>query len=249
LRGIVAVNLVVPLVAILLVELFQLEPIVKAGIVLMAVAPLSPAVPVRMLKVGATPSFAIGLYVVLVLLSIVIVPLTLAILSRIYPVDVRFTLQAAARLAISSILIPLLIGIVVGTFLPAVAQRAVKPARLLSSAGLLLCLALVTMMMWDEMTALLGNGALLVIFLTIAAGLLAGRVLGGPGRNDRAALSAAAALRHPGIAGAIIAENFAGAGIEAVTMLFLFVSVLTTAIYFAANKTRGPAGIVGGRPV
>jgi BASS family bile acid:Na+ symporter len=249
LRAVVAVNLIVPLAAVLLVELFPLEPVVKAGIILMAVSPLAPAVPARMLKVGATPSFTVGLYVVLVLLSIIIVPSTLAILSSIYPVDVRFAPEAAARLVISSILMPLLIGILVGAFFPAIAKRALKPARVLSSAGLLLCLVLITTMMWDEMTALLGNGALLVILLTIAAGLLAGRLLGGPGRNDRAALSAAAALRHPGLAGAIIAENFAGRGIEAVTMLFLLASVLTTTIYFAANKARGPAGIVGGRPI
>ena len=249
LRAVVAVNIIVPLVAVLLAELFPLEPVVKAGIILMAVAPLSPAVPVRMLKVGATPSFTVGLYVVLVLLSILIVPITLAILSRVYPVDVRFTLEAAARLAISSILIPLLIGIIVSTFFPAIAKRALKPARLLSSVGLLLCLALVTITMWDEMTALLGNGALLVILLTIAAGLLAGHLLGGPERKDRAALSAAAAIRHPGLAGAIIAENFAGAGIEAVTMLFLLAAVLTTAIYFAVNKARRPTGVIGGRPI
>jgi BASS family bile acid:Na+ symporter len=249
LRAVVAVNVIVPLAAILLVELFQLTTIVKAGIILMAVAPLAPAVPVRMIKVGATPSFTIGLYVVLVLLSIIIVPVTLALLSRFYPADVQFTPAAAARLAISSILIPLLIGIVVATFLPSIAKRAVKPARFLSSAGLLLCLAIVTIMMWDKMTALLGNGALLVILLTIGAGLLAGHLLGGPERNDRAALSAAAALRHPGLAGAIIAENSAAAGIEPVTMLFLLAAVLTTAIYFGVAKSRRPAGVVGGKPI
>ena len=248
LRAVVAVNVIVPLAAVLLVELFQLAPIIKAGIILMAVAPLAPAVPARMLKVGATPSFTVGLYIVLVLLSIIIVPITLAILSRFYPVDVHFAPTAAARLAIASIFIPLLIGIVVGAFFPSIAKRAVKPARFLSSIGLLLCLVLVTIMMWDEMTALLGNGALLAIVLTIGAGLLAGHFLGGPARNDRAALSAAAALRHPGLAGAIIAENFAGTGIEPVTMLFLLTAVLTTAIYFAVAKSR-PIGVVGGKPI
>lgn len=248
LRAVVAVNVIVPLAAVLLVELFQLAPIIKAGIILMAVAPLAPAVPARMLKVGATPSFTVGLYIVLVLLSIIIVPITLAILSRFYPVDVHFAPTAAARLAIASIFIPLLIGIVVGAFFPSIAKRAVKPARFLSSIGLLLCLVLVTIMMWDEMTALLGNGALLAIVLTIGAGLLAGHFLGGPARNDRAALSAAAALRHPGLAGAIIAENFAGTGIEPVTMLFLLTAVLTTAIYFAVGKSR-PIGVAGGKPI
>ena len=109
-------------------------------------------------------------------------------------------------------------------------------------------MVLVTIMMWDEMTALLGNGALLAIVLTIGAGLLAGHFLGGPARNDRAALSAAAALRHPGLAGAIIAENFAGTGIEPVTMLFLLTAVLTTAIYFAVGKSR-PIGVAGGKPI
>lgn len=185
LRGIAAVNVLVPLTAVTLVSILALDPVVKAGIILMAVSPLSPIVPGNMLKAGATSSFTTGLCVVLVLLSILIVPLTLALLSQAFPADVRFSPIAAAELAISSILLPLLIGLVHNALFPTFAWKAAKIAQTLSGAGLMLYMLVTTATLWDSMVALLGDGGLLAIVLTIGTGLLAGHILGGPGSNDR----------------------------------------------------------------
>lgn len=241
LRGIAAVNVLVPLTAVTLVSILALDPVVKAGIILMAVSPLSPIVPGNMLKAGATSSFTTGLCVVLVLLSILIVPLTLALLSQAFPADVRFSPIAAAELAISSILLPLLIGLVHNALFPTFAWKAAKIAQTLSGAGLMLYMLVTTATLWDSMVALLGDGGLLAIVLTIGTGLLAGHILGGPGSNDRKALSAAAAIRHPGLAGAIIAANFTDPRIGSVTMIFLLTSFVMTSIYFRAAKKRRPA--------
>src|SRR6187399_2992562 len=71
-RGFVAVNLVVPGVAIVVLALLPLEPAVEVGIVAMAVSPLAPLVPGKMLKAGADTSYAIGLFVTLILLAVII---------------------------------------------------------------------------------------------------------------------------------------------------------------------------------
>ena len=238
LRGILAVNVLVPLAAVTLSAMFPLEPIVKAGIILMAVAPLPPAVPGKMLQLGAASSVSIGLFVVLVVLSIMTVPLTLALLSAIYPIDVTFAPAAMARLVISSVLLPLLIGLGLGTLFPAFALRAAGLAQALSGVGLLITLILVTIKSWNAILTLVGNGALLVITLTIAVGLIAGRVLGGSEPHDRAALSAAAAIRHPGLAGAIAAANFTDPLFAPVIVMFLLTGLVMTAIYFGVGKFR-----------
>jgi BASS family bile acid:Na+ symporter len=238
LRAVIAVNVLVPAAAILLTSLFPLQPVVKAGIILMAVAPMAPGVPGMMLKVGASASHTIGLCVLLVLLSILVVPITIGVLSRIYPVDIQFAPATAARLAIGSILAPLLFGAVLGTLWPSFAHRAAKLAQALSRLVLIACLALITFIMWRPMMAMLGDGALLIIVLTIGVGLFAGRLLGGRVEAERSSLSVAAALRHPGLAGAIMAANFADLRIGGVTMMFMLTGIVMTNIYFAALKPR-----------
>jgi BASS family bile acid:Na+ symporter len=60
LRGMVAVNLVVPLVAVAMLAMLPIAPPVKAGVVIMAVSPLAPFTPGRMLKTGAEASYAVA---------------------------------------------------------------------------------------------------------------------------------------------------------------------------------------------
>lgn len=50
LRAIIAVNVVVPLLAFILVKIMALDPPVAAGLILMSVSPLAPLVPGNALK-------------------------------------------------------------------------------------------------------------------------------------------------------------------------------------------------------
>src|SRR6185436_16899774 len=81
LKAMVAVNLVVPLVAIGLCFAFPIPSTTRAGIVIMAVSPVCSLALGKMLKSGADHDYVIGLYAALILASIVLVPLTIVIVD------------------------------------------------------------------------------------------------------------------------------------------------------------------------
>src|SRR5204862_7976072 len=118
LRGIVAVNLVVPLAAILIVLVLPIDQPVKQGIVIMAVSPLAPLIPGRLLKAGADASVAVGLYFWLLVLAVAIVPLTVALLGAVTEVVVFLPAGEIARLVFPSVLVPLVAGLTIGEILP-----------------------------------------------------------------------------------------------------------------------------------
>ena len=238
LRSIVAVNLVVPLVAILMALLLPLAGPVKAGIVIMAVSPLAPFAPGKMLKVGAETSVAVGLYLALILLAVLIVPATFALLSVLFAVDVTFPIGAIAGFIATSVLLPLAAGLLVASLLP---RHAALLARIAAALGMLVLLPLIAIVLWragGQILALVGNGTLLAIAVTVAAGLAAGHLLGGPEPANRMALAAAAATRHPGIAGLVAHRHFDNPDVMLAVILFLLNGMIVAALYNAWAKRR-----------
>ena len=238
LRAVVAVNVVVPLVAVVMAMLLPIDPAIKAGIVIMAVSPLAPFVPGKMLKAGAEASVAIGLFFALILLAVLIVPATFALLSELFPADARLSVGTIFRFVLVSILLPLAGGLLVAKLAPSIAPRL---ARLASLVGMLLLLPLVVGILYrtgGPMLAVIGDGTLAVIVVTVTAGLAAGHLLGGPEPANRMALAAAAATRHPGIAILVAHSNFDDPRVVATVALFLFTSILVSAVYQAWAKKR-----------
>lgn len=238
LRGLAAVNLVVPAVAVLMALILPLEAPVRAGIVLMAASPLAPLAPGKMLKGGAGASFVVGLYFALILLAMLIVPATFALLSLLFGVDATLPVGEIAAFLIPSVLVPLMAGLLLGRLLP---RQAPNLARIASSIGMLVLLPVVVLLVWRagaQMLALVGNGTLLAIAVTVVAGLAAGHLLGGPEPANRMALAAAAGIRHPGIASLVAQRHFDDPNVMPAIILFLLVGIIVVALYHAWAKRR-----------
>jgi BASS family bile acid:Na+ symporter len=245
-RGIIAVDVVPPIVAAVLVAILPLPDPVKVGIVLMAVSPLAPFAPSKMLKAGAENSFAVGLYVALMLLAVVTVPLAVYLLSRVFGVEASIAPAAIANLVLTSVLLPLLIGLAIGSLAPALAEPAARIAKLVGNIGLLVFIVPVLIVLAKPMLALVGDGALLSIVLVVSSGLAAGHLLGGPEQVDRMALAFAAATRHPGMAFLIAKTNFDNPKVVPAEIMFLLTGIVVSSVYQALMKSRHPApGHVG----
>jgi len=230
-RAVLAVNVIVPVVAAILVGLFPLSPVVKLGILVMAVSPVPPLVPGKGLKAGGDRVYALSLYASLVLLSIVIVPATVAILAHIYGSSVSVSpLQIAENVAIG-VVAPLLAGLALHAVAPAFSEKVAPTLRRLSMLVVLLIVIPVIVSLWPAISTLAGDGALLAMALTSAAGLAAGHLLGGPGLGDRGALAQTAVTRHPGIA--ILIANAAGGDkrVTAAVIAFMLVGLLVAIPY------------------
>lgn len=240
-KAVLAVNVVVPIAAALLVFAFPLTQVARVGILLMAVSPVPPLAPGKELKVGGGKAYSYGLYLTLALLSVIIVPLTVAILARIYGADVRLPVALIARNVALSVILPLVIGLAVRRVAPGFAGRAAPLVRKI--AMLLLVIALIPLLIkvWPGLAALIGNGTILAMALTAAIALAAGHLLGGPELADRAPLAMTAATRHPGIAMMIANVNHADKQVTAAVLAVMLVGLLVGAPYQVWVKRRSRA--------
>lgn len=238
LRGVLAVNIIVPIAAILACSLLPIEQPIRIGIVVMAVSPLAPIIGVRIMKAGLDASRVVGLYVALALAAVILVPATIALLSRLFPVDAAISAGAVARLVLMSVLAPLAAGVIVATVAPGVAPRL---AKLFTIVGYLVLAVLVVPILVSQgrhIAALAGNGSVLAIAVAAAAGSLAGHLFGGPDPTDRTALALAATMRNPGIAALIVHNNFPDPRVMLAVILYLLTSLIVSFAYQALSKRR-----------
>src|SRR5689334_14732491 len=84
LKAILAVNVLVPLAALLLITLVPISHAAKAGIMVMAISPVPPLVPGKVPSEAGRRTYGYGLYTALVLLAVVIVPASVAVMSAIF---------------------------------------------------------------------------------------------------------------------------------------------------------------------
>ena len=76
-RALLAMNVLMPLFAVVLVSIFDLTPAVKTALLALSVSPIPPLLPNRVVKAGGHDSYAIGLFIVVGLLAIIFVPLAM----------------------------------------------------------------------------------------------------------------------------------------------------------------------------
>lgn len=238
LRAVLAVNVLVPIAAVVVVSIFPLSAVSKAGIILMAVSPVPPLVPGNAIKAGSHKSYAYGLYVALIVLAVVLVPLSVEVMSSYFKVEFSISVAAIAENVALTVLLPLAVGLGLRQVVP-VAAAWIKPVigRL---AVILLVVALIPMVisLWPVMASLVGDGTLAAIILVVLLALVFGHLLGGPDIKERAALAMAASTRHPGMAMMIAAANFSDKRINAAIILFLLVGLIASTPYKVWMKRR-----------
>ncbi|MDO9433667.1 MAG: hypothetical protein Q7T84_20425 [Phenylobacterium sp.] len=236
--GVLSVNVIMPVAAGLVIALYPLTPIVKTGIVLMALSAVPPILPGEELKAGATKAYAYGLYTALALLTVIVVPAWVAVVGWIYDVQASVPLATVAGKVGWQVLLPLTIGLALRRLAPKLAAGAAPWVSKFSMTLLFVGEIPVFINSWPMMMALIGDGTVLVMVAISAIGLLAGHLLGGRDLGERGALALASATRHPGIATMIASANAADEQVSAVILLFLLAGMLTAEPYKRLLKRR-----------
>lgn len=235
-RALLAISVIVPLAAMGVMRFLPLSVEAKAGVILMALAPVPPFVPFRELKAGGRKEYVYGLFATFALLSVVIVPITVAALNRIYGTGVELSVAALTKMVVSTVLGPLALGMVIREGWPELAKQA---APWINRIGLILLVAgavLIIVRAFPAILAMIGNGMVLGIVAIVVIGIVAGHILGGPDPRDRPALAISAATRHPGIA-MMVGDAFSpDRRVDAAIMLFLLVALIVVSIYLAVLK-------------
>ncbi len=238
LRGLFAVLVAVPVVALGLVRLFELPRFVEVGIVLMAISPGAPVALRRSLGAGGHHAFAPSLQISVVVLAVVSMPLSIAALNHLYSGHASISPWAVAKQVFVAQLLPLGLGMAMRQFKAATADAIDPKLRRAASALLLATVALVLINLWGP-TVGAGVRVLAAIALTTVAALAVGHLLGGPEPSMRTAVAISSAARNPGLALLVATQNNAPPAVVATILAYLMVSVFTIGPYIALRRRVG----------
>jgi len=222
--------------------LFHLRPEVETTLILLSISPVPPILPGKEGKAGGDVSYAVGLLVVAALVSIVTVPVSVALIGKLFGFDLHVPAAAIAKVVGISVLVPLILGTVVARVAPALAARIAKPMNLVSMVLILVGLLRILFVMWPAIRGLFGDFTVVAMVVFTIVGLAVGHLLGGPDPANRTVLGLSTAVRHPGVAMAIAAAITEDKKvIAAAVLLAAVVGAIVTAPYVKARqKARAP---------
>jgi bile acid:Na+ symporter, BASS family len=238
-RSLLAMFVIMPAFAILVVKVFALPPPVEIALVALSISPIPPILPARQLRVGGDASYGLGLMVITGLLSILIVPVAVEILARSLTRPFAMPPAAIARVVLLIAILPLAAGVACRAMWPAVAARIAKPIDLIAKVGLVIGVLAILASVVPAIFSQAGEGAVAAMAAFVLVGLAVGHWLGGPDADHRPVLALSTASRHPAIALAIAKANFPDEPyLGAAIVLFLLVNLLVAVPYLRRQKQR-----------
>lgn len=227
-RSLIAMYIVVPLVAFVLVLVVPVSPGVRAALLVLAVSAGAPLLP-KKLKRLRSPEYIFSLLATSSLVAIVAVPVWIALLAAYFNVTVDLPLGKVVLAIIKAILLPLVIGMVLRLLAPAWAERLSDAAIKIASLILALTAVVLLVSHWQIILAVNWPGVVALAILLVSA-LLVGQVMGGPNPDHRTALAIACATRHVGIA-LVIAAEFAGPKTAVLIVSYILTAVIISSLY------------------
>lgn len=197
-----AANFVVmPLVAIALARVLRLEESLGIGLLLLGAASGAPFLPKLAQIARGNLAFAVGLMVLLMVITVGYLPIVLPLLLP----GVSVNPAQIARSLVLLMLLPLGGALALNARRPHVAARVKPVLDKTSSLSLIAVIALLTLLNISSVLAVFGTGGILAGALFLAAGYATGWVLGGPKGDTRSVLALGTAQRN--IAAALVVAN------------------------------------------
>lgn len=246
-RSLLAMNVIMPLFAVLFALAFEFNQALEIAFIALAVAPIPPILPKKQLKAGGTSSYVIGLFTVASLASIILVPATVELLGRIFARPVHVSPATVAGIVLSSMIAPLAAGVLVGHFAPSAADRVARPLSVFATILLVVAAVPVLIAEWRAIVSLIGNFTLVAIIVYVLVGLAIGHLLGGPDPDNRTVLALSTATRHPAVALAILHNAPDQRSVMAAVLLVVIVGGIASGPYvkWRTRQSRGTDAIRG----
>jgi len=242
-KSLISIFVVMLIFAIIVNRIFNLHVVVEIALVALALSPVPPLIPNRLLKAVGGVSFSFGLLAAVSFLSIIIVPGVLRIMDAVFGLHANISEGAILKTVLTGIVIPIVIGMIIRYFVPASEKFAGilgKIGMIVAVLGLLPILLALLPFMWT----VIGNGTIAAIIGFAVVGMISGHLLGGPEPKDRTVLAIATSARHPAIAISLASANAGETDIKlvaAVVVLYALISVIVSIPYikwFAGDKVN-----------
>jgi BASS family bile acid:Na+ symporter len=200
---------IIPLFALFILYLIPLDIDLATGLIIVAAAAGAPSLPKAMDIIGGNVAYAIGLTIVLVLVTIFYMPLMLPYLIPGVSVDESST----ALYLIVFMLIPLVATMALRARSPSLALKLHPVMDRISDLSIIAVLLIYTIGLFTsdfsvKAGALLGLEGTLVAVLFILGSFSIGYVLGGPELRNREVLAFGTGFRNVSAALVVVAANF-----------------------------------------
>ena len=235
LRSLLAMYVLVPLVAVLLVISLNLPSGVEIALLILAVSAGAPLLPRKLKFLGREP-YIFSLIVLSSLLSILIVPTWLALLGHMFAVQRVLEPNDVALILAKALFLPLVAGMLLRWLFPRLTERIVDRLLGIVGAVFMVCALLLLALHW---TLLLEAGwpflLTLVTMALLALGI--GHALGGPHPDGRTALAVACATRHVGVA-VLVAATLPGPRTAVLITAYIVTSAVITLPYLRWQRHR-----------
>jgi bile acid:Na+ symporter, BASS family len=228
-RAAVANYLLVPALAVALLILFEADPMVAAGFLVLAACPGAPFGPPFAGIARADVPEAVGLMVILAGSSAIVSPL---LLTALLPwlaggAAARIDLVGMVGALLITQLLPLLLGLLLRHRRPQLAERLISPLELASKILNLGMAALILASQFQMLADIRMRGFVGMLML-LAGSLVIGWLAGGPGRDSRRTMALTTSLRNVGVGLVIVTGNFAGTPAVAAALAYGFLEVFGT---------------------
>jgi bile acid:Na+ symporter, BASS family len=237
-RSLLSMFVVMPIICVCAALLFHLPPAVKVALVALAISPVPPLLPQKELTAGGHGAYAISLVSVAAVLSIVFVPVITSLFAEWFNHPAEVSAGAVAQIVLTTILVPLGLGMAIRAWMPSLAERAANPVGLIGLTLVLLCCLPLLIRLWPRIISFFGDGTLLLLALITLVGTAVGHFLGGPDNWDRTVLGLSTSARHPAVAIAVTtsAVEEGRLALAAVVLYVLVVTVVTVPYVLWSKK-------------
>jgi BASS family bile acid:Na+ symporter len=195
-RGLLVALIAVPLLAIAVVAALPLGPYARGVILLMAVCPGCPLLLLPVRRQEGNMSDALALSLVLTLAAIVFLPLSLAVLRGLFPVEFHVTALGTLGKVAPPIVIPLTVGLAVRAIAPKLAARIAPITIWLFKAALLVLLVVVLLKGLPLLEGLTMWDLVAMLLVTTGAAVI-GQLAAGAHPADRSLLATTAVYGNP----------------------------------------------------
>ena len=211
-----------PLGAVALAALLRLDQPLGVGLLLLGAAAGAPFLPKLAQIARGNLAFAVGLMVLLMVVTVGYLPLVLPLLLP----GVSVNPAKIARSLFLLMLLPLAGALAVKARFADIAARTKPLLDRLSNLSLILLVLLITAGNVNNVLAVFGTRGILAGLLFIAIGFVIGWLLGGPDRNTRRVLALGSAQRNIAAALVVGSQSFSDPKVVVMVVVVAIVSLL-----------------------
>ena len=204
LKSLAANFILVPILTFLILQVIPLQQGLAIGLVLMATAAGSPFMLKLVQFMKADIAFAVGLMLILSIVTLIYMPFVLSILLP--SISVNHLSIAVSLLVL--IFLPLISGTIVKWRYNGIAESIQPTFNQISNIFIFVVVVLYLVLNYKDFLAVFGTGALIASLIFVLAAFLIGYLLGGPSQNTKSVLGLGTAMRNSSAAFVVALANF-----------------------------------------